>query len=111
MKQETFVSQISYLSAAYDREVSELQAAVYFKQLGEVPDQQFINAVEMHVNRSRFFPTVAELRELLQYSTGHQNAELLSAPQVSTDSVLREHARLIGVDEDKYVIEHMQIDD
>lgn len=105
MNRKTFANQIAYLSAAYDREVSTEVAGVYWHQLGSLPDAPFIEAVESYVNASKFWPTVAELRELTQASMRNSAPTALPAPEISTESVLRQHARLIGVDEDAYVEE------
>ena len=108
MDQKTFTQQIAYLSAAYEREVRKETAAVYWHQLSSLPDEPFIAAVAMHVAESRFFPTVAELRQLTRTAMQRTGPTLLSTPNVSTEAVLRQHARLIGVDEEEYLAEHMQ---
>jgi len=100
-----FAKQIAYLSAAYDREVQQQTAAVYWQQLGSLPDKPFVQAVELHVNESRYFPTVAELRELTQSFIRREGPALLPAPEITAEAVLRQHARLIGADEDQYVEE------
>lgn len=66
MEQQTFVKQIAYLSAAYSIEVSKETAAVYWHQLGGLPDEPFVDAVQQHVAHSRYFPRVSELRESAQ---------------------------------------------
>ena len=103
MNQKTFASQIAYLSAAYDREVSTEVAGVYWHQLGTLPDAPFIEAVTSHVNTSKFWPTVAELREATRTSMLNNAPKALPYPEVNTDAVLRDHARILGVDEDRYV--------
>ena len=66
MEEKTFVEQIAYLSAAYDREISTETSAVYWHQLSSLPDAPFRMAVVQHVARSKHFPRVSELREVTQ---------------------------------------------
>ena len=103
MNKQTFTQQIAYLSAAYEREISTEVAAVYWHQLGSLPDAPFTEAVEKHVAGSGRFPRVSELRALTQLAIRRDGPALLPPPDISTEDVLRDHARLIGADEDRYV--------
>lgn len=62
MEQQNFQRLMTYLAAAYSTEVSKDRAAVYWHQLGALPDKPFELAVHQHVGHSSRFPTVAELR-------------------------------------------------
>ena len=66
MEKNTFAKQMAYLSAAYECTVTKERVAVYWHQLGNLPDDAFSEAVVAHVNVSRNFPRVCELRELAQ---------------------------------------------
>ena len=63
MDEREFSKAITYLSAAYAQEVSKERAAVYWDQLGSLDADLFMEAVKAYVNRNRYFPTVAELRQ------------------------------------------------
>ena len=105
MKEKTFAEQMAYLSAAYDRPIPKERAAVYWHQLGSMPDKPFVEAVQSHVNASGRLPYVSELRDLTQAAIRKHGPTALPPPDVSTEAVLRQHARILGVDEDSYVEE------
>lgn len=63
MDHHQFSQMITYLSAAYGMEVSKKRAAVYWDQLGSLQADLLMEAAKAHVNHSRHFPTVAELRQ------------------------------------------------
>lgn len=110
MEKSTFAKQIAYLSAAYECTVTKERVAVYWHQLGNLPDDAFSEAVVTHVNVSRSFPRVSELRELVQAVIRRNVPKVLQSANVSTEALLREHARILGVNEDKYVDEKLKGD-
>lgn len=55
---------MSYLSAAYNQEITTERAAVYWDQLAGLRDEAFMAAVRVAVGNEKRFPTVARLREL-----------------------------------------------
>lgn len=105
MNKKTFAEQMAYLSAAYEREVSTEIAGVYWHQLGSLPDAPFVDAVVQHVANCDRFPRISQLRALTQAAIRTHGPKALPAPVVSTEAVLRDHARILGVDEDKYIAE------
>ena len=110
MEKSTFAKQMAYLSAAYESTITKERVAVYWHQLGNLPDSAFSEAVVTHVNVSRSFPRVCELRELAQAAIRRTAPRALEPPRVSTEAVLRGHARILGVNEEEYVDEMLNRD-
>lgn len=55
---------LAQLVAAYPRqEISKQTVAVYVRQLADLEPEQLAAAADLHIRRSRFFPSVAELRQ------------------------------------------------
>lgn len=63
MDKQTFQRSMAYLAAAYSKEITTEQAAVYWDQLGNLDGMLFQEAVRACVGHNRRFPLVAELRE------------------------------------------------
>lgn len=63
MDKQTFQRSMAYLAAAYSREITTEQAAVYWDQMGSLDGAAFQEAVRAAVGHSPRFPSVAELRE------------------------------------------------
>ena len=110
MQKRAFARQMAYLSAAYECSVTKERAAVYWHQLGNLPGAAFAEAVVTHVNVSRSFPKVSELRELAQTVIRRNGPKVLESPTVSTEAVLRDHARILGVNEEQYINEILKRD-
>ncbi|OED39735.1 hypothetical protein AB833_14040 [Chromatiales bacterium (ex Bugula neritina AB1)] len=101
---------MAYLSAAYECTITKERVAVYWHQLGNLPDSAFSEAVVAHVNANRSFPRVCELRELAQAVIRRTGPKVLEPPRVSTEAVLRGHARILGVNEEEYISEMLKRD-
>ncbi|OED41231.1 hypothetical protein AB833_10075 [Chromatiales bacterium (ex Bugula neritina AB1)] len=73
-------------------------------------DKAFAEAVVTHVNVSRHFQRVCESRELAQAVIRRTAPKVLEPPRVSTEAVLRGHARILGVTEAEYIDEMLKRD-
>ncbi|MBK1727650.1 hypothetical protein [Halorhodospira neutriphila] len=62
MREQTFGEAMAYLAAAYRREITQEQAAVYWDQLQDLEDDPFMTAVKMTVQTEDRLPSVATLR-------------------------------------------------
>lgn len=62
MEQQTFGEAMAYLAAAYNREITREQAAVYWDQLRDLEDEVFMAAVKTTVSHEDRMPSVATLR-------------------------------------------------
>ena len=60
---EEFAGILVILTAAYPMfQIPPETVRLYSKELSDVPTLELLNAVEEHIKRCRFFPTIAELR-------------------------------------------------
>ena len=104
MDKAIFQQGMSYLAAAYDKELTTHRAAVYWDQLGSLDGDAFCTACKSVVGADDRFPSVARLREFYQAVLHTRRARVVSLPrEESTDSVLREHARMAGIPEQEYL--------
>lgn len=67
MSNEVILKALANLAAAFDVEVSEARFRAYLMGLADLPDETVVEACRQSLLHRKFFPTVAELREL----TGH----------------------------------------
>ena len=81
MDKQTFQRSMAYLAAAYSREITTEQAAVYWDQLGSLDADAFLEAVRAQVGHSSRFPTVAELR--VHYREALRRRADASAPRLT----------------------------
>ena len=66
--------------------------------------EAFCTACKSVVGADDRFPSVARLREFYQAVLHQRRARVVSLPrEESTDSVLREHARMAGIPEQEYL--------
>ncbi len=64
MNHETFKAGMAYMAAAYSKELNTQISAVYWDQLGELHGDEFMIAVRQAVGCCKWFPTVAEIRQM-----------------------------------------------
>lgn len=62
MDERTFQQAMTYLAAAYNKELPKEQAAVYWDQLQDLDDEPFLVAVKATVSTEDRMPSVATLR-------------------------------------------------
>ena len=62
MEERTFGELMAYLAAAYGREITQEQAAVYWDQLQDLDDEVLLAAMRAVVATEERLPTVAVLR-------------------------------------------------
>lgn len=86
MEKSTFAKQMAQLSAACECTITKERVAVFWDQLGILPDSAFAEGVVAHVNVSRQFPMVCELRELAQAVIRRTSPKVLEPPRVSTET-------------------------
>lgn len=73
----TFVAAMGSLALNCRIEVSEQQLELYWQMLGDLSDEDFTRAVAVSLQTSRFFPTIAELRQTVTpYSSPQAEAGL-----------------------------------
>jgi len=63
------------LAAAFDRAMSQPQQEVYLEDLADVPIDSLIQAIVQARKTCKFFPSIAELRELAGAGTGGKALE------------------------------------
>lgn len=79
-----FRQQIELLCAAFDKQISETLIDVYFAGLADLPMEMIARAVAQAVRTLKFFPKVAELRELCE---GSQTERATRAWQLLMEAV------------------------
>jgi hypothetical protein len=65
MKRETFNRQFAALANAYltAQKLAEETQDVYWQMLQDIPDERFVQGVQLCLARCKFFPTISELGE------------------------------------------------
>ena len=61
----TLVQRLTMLAEYYDKPKSEAQLSIYLAGLDDLPIEQVLGALTLAVKQCRWFPTVAELREMV----------------------------------------------
>ena len=53
------------LGVAFDAEISETRLCLYFESLQDLPEEQVLAAMREAIKLNKFFPRVAEIREIV----------------------------------------------
>lgn len=67
MSKKGVIETLALLSAAYMRELTDPTIQLYIQGLSDIDDNALLGAAEDCVVNSRYFPTIAELREVSAY--------------------------------------------
>lgn len=72
MTPDEAVAVMAYLSSAYPRnEITEATVSAYAGELSDLDGQVVLSAARAHVRLSKWFPTIAEIREATGLSMGY----------------------------------------
>jgi hypothetical protein len=72
--------QILGLAIAFDRQLTAQRIAIYVESLADLSDEQVARAVQRSIRESKFFPTIAELRDFAGLNpTSNADAEARAA--------------------------------
>ncbi len=63
MSKEDAASALAVLTAAYNRELPKPTARLYIQALSDLPSEPLAKAVNVLIKSSRWFPTIADVRE------------------------------------------------
>jgi hypothetical protein len=81
-----FSEAVAALGENYRQEVADAQFALFWRLLSDLSIEDFQRAVVMHIRSSRFFPTVAELRQYVTPHIDHVAAAVTAFEQVINTS-------------------------
>ena len=87
MSKEGVVRALATLSAAYQRELTDPTIALYMEALNDLDDRALMSACESVIVTSRFFPTIAELRERAVFALHPEGAP--PAPEMAWAEVMK----------------------
>lgn len=74
---DAFAAAMGSLAVNSRLELSEEQLALFWAMLGDLSDEDFARAVHTWINTSRYFPTIAELRQTITpYTNPHAEGTL-----------------------------------
>ena len=65
MNRKLFAATMVLLGHYFDKEISETNMTLYFEGLSDLPEEPVIAAMRETIRRCKFFPRVAEIRELV----------------------------------------------
>ena len=68
-----FVEIMTGLGSAYRQDVTKAVLGVFWNATQDLTIEQFNLAVNKHVRKSKFFPTIAEIYEIAEQSSGNQH--------------------------------------
>jgi hypothetical protein len=77
-----FSKAMAALGENYRQDVADAQFALFWRLLSDLSIEAFQRAVVMHIQSSRFFPTVAELRQHITPQIDHVAAAVTAFEQV-----------------------------
>jgi hypothetical protein len=72
VNREQFASTMLLLGVAFDAEITETRMTIYFEALRDLPEEQVLAAMRETIKRCKFFPRVAEIRDLVEESRRRQ---------------------------------------
>jgi hypothetical protein len=81
-----FSKAMAALGENYRQEIADAQFALFWSLLSDMSVEDFRRAVVMHMRSSRFFPTVAELRQQVTPHIDHVAAAVNAFEQVTKTS-------------------------
>jgi len=70
MNHKVFIKGLGELALAFSKEVDEYQGKLYFENLKDLRNEDFAKAVKLIIQNNKFFPKIAEIRQLIKNSDG-----------------------------------------
>ena len=70
MNKQVFTRGLGELALAFSKEVDEYQGKLYFDNLRDLRNEDFAKAVKLIIQNNKFFPKIAEIRQLIKNSDG-----------------------------------------
>ena len=70
MNHKVFVRCLGELALAFSKEVDEYQGKLYFDNLRDLRNEDFAKAVKLIIQNNKFFPKIAEIRQVVKNSDG-----------------------------------------
>ena len=86
MNHKVFIRGLGELALAFSKEVDEYQGKLYFDNLRDLKNEDFAKAVKLIIQNNKFFPKIAEIRQVIKNSDG----DVLEASNEFRDEI-REH--------------------
>ena len=86
MNKRLFGKAFGELALAFSKEVDEYQGKLYFDNLRDLRNEDFAKAVKLIIQNNKFFPKIAEIRQVVKNSDG----DVLEAWNEFRDEI-REH--------------------
>ena len=70
VNKQVFTRGLGELALAFSKEVDEYQGKLYFDNLRDLRNEDFAKAVKLIIQNNKFFPKIAEIRQLIKNSDG-----------------------------------------